>query len=382
MTGPPPRDAAVIHCLDADAGSAPLRRLLARRCAAGQRGLRHLEIVIGEGPGSGLPSVARVAAAEPRPIARAIAATAQEIEVAAVIAWSNAAGLAIAGAGGPGRRIAVLDRSPDRWRERALRGRGRLEAAAWAAWLGSLDPPRRFGLSLLRGLPLPAAGSLDDAAADARRRRPRLRAEIGIEAGSIAAGLFVAGVATDATRSARHDGLSVLGLALLAGMPLTIVLDPADLHAEGLAEQIRQFGFADRVRTAPLRSDPVAAAAALDLALLAGGGAPESGRPAIEPDLVLLPDLLARAGVCVAAFEQPPWPSLTPAVGLLVPVSPPLAAAQRIMSAWNSPQGRASSIEAAQRFAEHDRSDRFALALGGPWSVQERAGSSRSAAPA
>lgn len=381
MTGLPPRDAAVIHCLDADRGSAPLRRLLLRRCAAGQRGVRHLEIVIGEGAGSGLPSVARVAAAEPRPIARAIAATAREIEVAAVIAWSNAAGLAIADGEGPGRRIAVLDRPPDRWRERPLRGRGPLVAAAWSAWLGSLGPRRRFGLSLLRGLPLPAGGSLDEAAADARRRRPRLRAEIGIEAGSIAAGLFVTGVAADATRSARHDGLSVLGLALLAGMPLTIVLDPADLHAEGLVEQIRQFGFADRVRTAPLRSDPVAAAA-LDLALLAGGAAPGSGRPPIEPDLVLLPDLLARAGVCVAAFEQPPWPSLLPAGAMLVPVSPPLAAAQRLMAAWSSPQGRASSLEAAERSADHDRSDRFPLALGGPWLVQERAGSSRSAAPA
>lgn len=375
-------DAAVIHCFEAEAASAPLRRSFVRDLASLQAGLRHLEISIGEGPGTGLPSVARVPAAETRAVERAIAATSRQIEVKAVIAWSNAAGVAIAGGRGPGRRLAVLDAAPAGVRERSLRGRGPVETAAWSAWLESLPPAGRFALEPVRPLPMPAGEALEAEIAAARRSRPRRRGEIGLDADSMAVGLFVPGGAVDPVRSARHDGLNVLALALLAGMPITLVLDPQDLRAEGLALQLDRFGLADRVRTAPLRQDLLGTAAALDAAVLAGGADPHGGRPPLDPDAVLLPGLLARSGVCVAAFDQAPWPQTVAAGSLLLPVAPPLAAAQRIFREWSSPQARAEAAAAGRRDAIAASPTRFGLALGGPWSPQGRGGRSRSAAPA
>lgn len=375
-------DAAVLHCLDTDAASAPLRRLLVRDAASSQPGLRHLEIAIGEGVGSGLPSVARVPSGDRRGVARAIAAAARQIEVAAVIAWSNAAGLAIAETRGPGRRLVVLDAFPSGVRERRLRGRGPIEAAAWSAWLESLSPRHRFALEPLRPLPSPGGEAVEAAIAAARRSRPRIRREIGLDADAVAVGLFVPGGAVDPVRSARHDGLNVLALAMLAGMPISVVLDPLDLHAEGLASQLERFGLADRVRTAPLRHDLLGTAAALDLALVAGGADPSGGRPPLDPDAVLLPGLLARSGVCVAAFDQPPWPRTVANAALLLPVSPPLAAAQRIFREWSSPQARAAAAAAGRGDATAASPQRWGLALGGPWSIQVRGGKSRSAAPA
>ena len=360
----------VVHLFDHRIETAPLRALLVRDAAAWLRGFAHVEASIGEGPGSGLPRLARSPSPSTRWNRHWLAEARQIAPVAAIVAWSVEAGASIAAAEFDGvPRVVLLDRLPSVAEASRMRRRspGGLEFAGWDAWLDALPPAMRWRMEPIRPVPLAPGVATTQAVLDSSRRRPRLRSELGLDAEGLALGLFVAGPSVLRGRSARRDGFSIAALSVLSLAIRSIVVDEFELSKEGVSTLIAETGVAPSVRIAPLRSDPAAWVGALDAAYLLGGPV-ERGA-----DAALLPWIAERAGVPLFAFDQAPWRSIARGRhATLVPVEPPPRSATALLDAIREGRLRSSDDHSDGRSSRC-----FAEALAGAWAATA-AGSSKS----
>lgn len=360
----------VVHLFDHRIETAPLRALLVRDAAARLRGFSHVEASIGEGPGSGLPRLARSPSPSARWNRRWLREAQRIAPIAGIVAWSVEAGLSIGGrefAGIP--RTVLLDRLPtavETWRLRR-RDAGGLEFAAWDAWLDALPPEKRWRIEPVRPVPIEPGEATTRAVLDSSRRRPRLRADLDLDPEGLALGLVVAGPSSLRERSARRDGFNIAALSVLSLAVRAMVVDEFELSKEGVSTLIAETGVAPNVRLAPLRSDPAAWIGALDVVFLVGGPAEQGA------DTSLFAWIAQRAGVPTFAFDQAPWPALVDRRrGTLVPIEPPPRSATALLDAIR--EGRLGSCSGQPG----ERSPgRFAEALAGAWAASFE-GSSKS----
>lgn len=358
----------VVHLLDHRLETAPLRALLVQDAAARLRGFAHVEAAIGEGPGSGLPRIARSPSPSARWNRRWLREAQQVAPVAAVVAWSVEAACSIAGDEfAPVPRTVLLDRMPtafEAWRMRR-RSVGGIEFVAWDAWLEALPPTLRWRLEPVRPAPVEPGESMAQAVLSSVRSRPKRRAELELDPSGLALGLFVTGPSALDGRSSRRDGFNIAALSVLSLAIREFVVDESELSKEGVSTLIAETGVASSVRTAPLRSDPAAWLGALDAAFVVGGPV------ARDADATLLPWIARRAGVPLFAMEQRPWIALSRGPGdTLVPCEPPPRSATSLLDAIREGRLGRSADQTVERSA-----GRFADALGGAWAADPSASS-------
>jgi hypothetical protein len=358
----------VVHLLDHRLETAPLRSLLVRDFAAQRRGFAHVEAAIGEGPGSGLPRIARTPSPSARWNRRWLHEASRIAPVAAIVAWSVDAGCSIAGDEfSPIPRTALLDRLPtaiEAWRMRR-RGVGGVELAGWDAWLDGLPPAARWRLEPVRPVPVEPGEFMAQATLASVRSRPKLRAELDLEPSGLAMGLFVTGPSALLGRSSRRDGFNIAALSVLSLAIREFVVDESELAKEGVSTLIAETGTAPAARIAPLRSDPVAWIGALDAAFVVGGPVER------DADATLLPWIARAAGVPLFAMEQRPWIALGRGTSdTLVPCEPPPRSATSLLDAIREGRLERGDVQAVER-----STGRFADALAGAWASSPSASS-------
>ncbi len=360
----------VVHLFDHRVETTPLRALLVRDAAARIRGFAHVEASIGEGPGSGLPRLARSPSPSARWNRRWLREAQRIAPVAGIIAWSVEAGISIAGdefADIP--RTLLLDRLPTVFESRRLRRRepGGIELAGWDAWIDALPPEKRWRLEPVRPVPVEPGEATTRAVLDSSRRRPRLRADLELDPEGLSLGLFVTGPSALRGRSARRDGFSIAALSVLSLAVKAMVVDEHELSKEGVSTLIAETGTASSVRVAPLRSDPAAWIGALDAVYVVGGPVDR------DADALLVAWIAERAGVPLFAFDQAPWRAVARGRNAtLVPIEPPPRSATALLDAIREGRLRAGLDQPVERSPRC-----FADALVGAWAFAS-AGSSKS----
>ncbi|MGA0871595.1 MAG: hypothetical protein ACO3Y3_06260 [Phycisphaerales bacterium] len=362
----------VVHLLDHRLETAPLRALLVRDAASRLAGFAHVEAAIGEGPGSGLPRLARSPSPSARWNRRWLHEAQRIAPVAAIVAWSVEAGCSIAGrAFERVPRTVLLDRLPTRfeaWRLRRWASSG-LEIAAWDAWLEALPPALRWRLEPVRPVPVEPGEAMAQAVLDSVRSRPKRRAELELDPTGLAMGLWVAGPSAVHGRSARRDGFNIAALSVLSLAIREFVVDESELSKEGVSTLIAETGVAPSVRVAPLRSDPASWIGALDAAFIVGGPVER------DADAALLPWMARWAGVPLFAMDQRPWSTLLRGTrDTLVPCEPPPRSATALLDAIREGRLRRSDAQAGER-----STGRFADALAGAWASRSSSKSRRAA---
>lgn len=363
------RSHALVHVLDHRGSGAALRASLVRDAAASMPELAHVELAVGDGPGSGLPRVARVPVGTRRAGREIVEMVRREIPVAAAWAWSLEAGEMLRDLDDLPRLI-VVDRACDRrlGRRRAF-GPSRVEFAAWSPWLAGLPPRTRFDLEPVR--PMPASAGVDTGEAIDRsvRARNSLREALDIDPEARVVGISAVGSSPIPGRSARWDAFSIAALAVIARHAEAVVVDPRDLDTEGLRAWADAASITPVLREAPLRTEILEWVGALDAMILAGDAADDA-------DAALLPWIAGRAGVIPLAIDQEPWASsiLDGRTGRLVPPMPPPAGCSRLLPILDDPVRRAR-MAAAWRVAFQSGPPRsadaggFTASLRGAWST-------------
>jgi len=339
------RERILLHVVDHRRDGAALRASLVRDAAAGLPEFAHLELAIGDGPGSGLPRVARVPMPTRRVGREVVAAIRAEAPVAAAWAWSLEAGDALRDLGDLPRST-ILDRVPESRCHRPRAGPpSAIEWAAWSPWLAGLPPSVGFGLEPVRPLPPHPGPSTGAEVERSVRARDALREALGIARDARVVGARAVGSSPIRGRSARWDAFSIAALAVIARHADAVVIDPEDLASEGLLAWSEAVSIAPVVHPAPLRTKPLEWIGALDALILAGDAAEDA-------DAALLPWIAGRAGVATLAIDQEPWRSsiLDGETGRLVPAAPPPAGCTRLLPILDDPVRRAR-MAAAWRMA-------------------------------
>lgn len=357
----------VVHVLDQRGEHAAARAMMVRDAAVGMPQADHVEILLGDGAGSGCPRIARLGAPSRAEVGRLLAGCRREASLAAVLAWSTDAALLVAPERGVAR-VAVLDRRPT-FLERLeirLRGRGEVELAGWAPWLDGMSDRRRFALEPIRRLEAGLGPSRARGIAAASSSRAAWRTRWGLADDAPAVGVVFTGRSAREHRSARRHGFGVAALAAMAGRIGAVVVDPIDLACEDLRGWSVPLGIAAQLREAPLRRDLDGAIGALD-ALVIAGGSTALGDPAA--DLALLPWVAWHAGVPWLAFEQAPWTLIgRPGIdSILLPLDSVPEGSRRLLELLADPARRANLAAVGRTRAMQRPADAFVAGLGGPW---------------
>lgn len=360
------RERILLHVVDHRIPGAALRAALVRDASAALPEFAHLELAVGDGPGSGVPRAARIPVATRRAGREVAEAIRAEAPIAAAWAWSLEAAETLRDlAGTP--RLVVADRLPDAGADRRrVRGPSAIETAGWSNWLDGLSPRDRFRLEPVRPLPPRPGGATGLEIERSVRARTSLREALGIADDARVVGIRAVGSSLVRGRSVRWDAFSIAALAVIARHADAVVIDAEDLAGEGLRDWSKAVSIAPVVHTAPLRSEILEWIGALDALILAGDAADDA-------DAALLPWIAGRAGVAVLAMDQEPWRSavLDGVTGRLAPAAPPPAGCTRLLPILDDPVRRAR-MAAAWRTAFRESTGStggFAASLRGGWSV-------------
>lgn len=363
------RERILLHVVDHRRPGATLRASLVRDAAAGLPEFAHLELAIGDGPGSGLPRVGRVHAATGRVGREVVEAIRAQAPIAGAWAWSLEAGGALRDLHDL-PRLVVVDRVPERdLASMRLGPPSAIEWAAWSPWLEGLPEATRFGLEPIRPLPARLGPATASEVERSVRARQSLRERLGIAEDARVVGVRAVGSSALHGRSVRWDAFSIAALAVIARHADAVVIDPEDLAREGLRDWSEAVSIAPVVHAAPLRSEILEWIGALDALILAGDAADDA-------DAALLPWLAGRAGVAPLALDQDPWRSsiLDGETGRLAPAAPPPAGSARLLPILDDPVRRARMAAAwrkafLRRTPDAGNDGDFTASLRGGWAV-------------
>ncbi len=356
----------LLHVVDHRLAGAPLRASLVRDAAAAMPEHAHLELAVGDGPGSGLPRVARIPVATRRAGREVAEAIRAEAPIAAAWAWSLDAAAALRDLDDT-PRLVVVDRAPGPGPD-PMRGGppSPIEWAAWAPWLDGLPPAVRFGLEPIRPMPIRPGTATETEIERSARARESLREALGIARDARVVGVRAVGSSPIRGRSVRWDAFSIAALAVIARHADAVVIDAKDIASEGLRNWSRAVSIAPVVHVAPLRSEILEWIGALDALILAGDAADDA-------DAALLPWIAGRAGVAVVAMDQEPWRSgvLDGVTGRLVPAAPPPVGCTSLLPILDDPVRRARMAAAWRKTFREPTGPTggFTASLRGGWSV-------------